>query len=173
MVYFLFQEIQNGLEEFSIKFHLFANVVCDRGINIIKALETSNIEPVHCLAHRLNNMLNRCFLSNSERKKSNQQTTTQLVHEQNLFLSSDDENSCHSSDDENIPVKNYANVSKIRKQKRENIKTTRYPIDNFDVNCNEVKHLHDLPAEALSIIQTIKYIKSIVTYVKKVSNSIF
>ncbi|CAF4919519.1 unnamed protein product [Rotaria sp. Silwood1] len=40
-------------------------------------------------------------------------------------------------------------------------------IDTNSMNYNEVKSLNDLPADALSFIQTIKHIKSVVKYVKK------
>jgi hypothetical protein len=163
--------MQHALEEFDLKFHLFANVVCDRGSNILKALRESNIEPVHCLAHRLDNILNRCFLSNSKSTKTNQQTTTHLTPEQNLLLSIDDENSCHSSDDENVPVKNYSIVSKTRKPKKKLVKAVQKQIGD-DIDHIKIRSLSDFPAEVLLIVQTIKSIKSIVKYVKKVSNLI-
>jgi hypothetical protein len=112
-------------------------------------------------------------LSNSNRKKLDQQTTTQIVHEQNLLLSSEDENSCHSSDDENVPVKTYSIVSKAKQSKKKQGKAVKNQTINGDIDHSKVKHLNDLPAEALSIVQTIKSIKAIVKYVKKVSNPIF
>ena len=100
--------MQNALEEFGIKFELFGNVVCDRGSNIIKALRESHIEPVHCLAHGMNNILNKCFLTNDKSTKNNQQSSRSVAQDQYLLHSSDDENSCHSSDDESVPIKNYS-----------------------------------------------------------------
>ncbi|CAF3669367.1 unnamed protein product [Rotaria sp. Silwood1] len=163
----IINEMQNALNEFGIKFHLFANVVCDRGSNFIKALQTLNIEPIHCLAHRMNNILNRCFLSDFKSTKNKQERNAQLIHEQNILFSSDDENSCHSSDDENVPINNYSVVSKTQKSKKKHIKNLPNQIDTNSMNYNEVKSLNDLPADALSFIQTIKHIKSVVKYVKK------
>jgi len=67
------------------------------------------------------------------------------------------------------PIRLYQKQNNQKKQG----KAVKNQTINGDIDHSKVKHLNDFPAEALSIVQTIKSIKAIVKYVKKVSNPIF
>ena len=130
--------------------------VCDRGSNLKKALEKYTI--VHCVAHRLNNVLQQTFYQ-AEMNKIRKDVAfgdnyiDPVEDEDDLISESEGEEIGDSFDDEElIDKQNKAfNVSKI---------STR-------INPNNT--IAQLPGDAKRVLTTIIYCKQLVKYIKKVN----
>jgi len=144
-----------------------ANIMCDRGSNFVKCFK--NYDPLHCYAHRLNNIIKKCFFQNNKKRAidtllSHLMTTTSATVVHNTSSSSDDD-SCDEVDDEVVPsIK--LKLKRITNGNKKRIKKTNSSfsfIDHMKLN------ISDIPNEARAYLTILKEVKHIVKYVKKVS----
>lgn len=144
--------------------------VCDRGSNIIKALDGCRI--VHCFPHRLNNILKRTFYSAGTREKiqkrkekqtaNNNQNDT--IYPWNDSMGNDDD-SLMDYDDRD------SNDSDVEDDFILNDRTVELALRGL-VSPPEVDHINileqDLPYYANQILTTIVHSKQLCRYVKRV-----
>ncbi|CAF5128455.1 unnamed protein product, partial [Rotaria sp. Silwood1] len=90
--------------------------VCDRGSNLIKALEDYQV--VHCFPYRLNNVLKRTFYSaGTKEKKQRKQRKESLKKNQN----NDQFNWNNSNDDDNVCLTYYDDRDSSESETDDNI----------------------------------------------------
>ena len=121
------------------------NFVCDRGSNFIKALK--DFSPLYCSAHRLNNVLKKCFFQSKNSRLSRISVTPSTITDVSESTSSSDD------DDEFI-------VLSTRMLKKKTTVTNGSLQMEFD----------RIPESAKDVIRTIDSSKKLVRYVKKVAS---
>ncbi|CAF4120577.1 unnamed protein product, partial [Rotaria sordida] len=131
------------------------NVMCDRGSNFVKCFKY--YDPLHCYAHRLNNVIKKCFFQNQKKRTtdasaSNYITPATTVAVNDILNSSNDEDSCDEADDEYVPS------IKLKSKRKSNINTSRtrktnssmLAVDHMKLNVSE------LPIEAREYLIKLK-----------------
>jgi len=143
-----------------------SNIMCDRGSNFVKCFKY--YDPLHCYAHRLNNVIKKCFFQNQKKRttdasSSNHITTATTVIVNDILNSSDDD-SCDEADDEYVPSiklkskrKSSINTSRAKKTK-----SSMLVVDHMKLDVSEI------PIEAREYLVKLKEVKHIIKYVKKV-----
>ncbi|CAF3719510.1 unnamed protein product [Adineta steineri] len=152
------QVIEEGLALYDLQPFMFDIIwVCDRGSNLKKALEKYNV--VHCIAHRLNNTLQKTFyqLETSKAKKDVAFGDYYI----NPVDDEDDQISSGDSEEENVPFDD-DDVRLIDRLTRSVNQTTVAPSRN-----NATTTLAQLPSEAKRALVTIIHTKELVKYIKK------
>jgi hypothetical protein len=141
------------------------NLCSDRGSNVVKCFKP--FRPIHCYAHRINNVLSRGFFRTDKSKKTKQPLSSARTSkdESSESSTSEGELECHESDDECIPS------IKIKKTKKIN---TSFTTDN--TNSRKINHMQlklvDIPIEAQALIEQISKVKKLIKYIKKVSTTL-
>jgi hypothetical protein len=140
----------------------------DRGANFVKAFATYN--PLYCFGHRLNNILKICFFQQQKKKKkqhdasSTTNNPTIVIQKPNVIPVLPDENLSSDTDselseleeEEELNVLNGDALIKFQKKKKSDTTAQKMLVE-------------DIPFEAKKIILLLKQTKSLVKYVKQVS----
>ncbi|CAF1284179.1 unnamed protein product [Rotaria magnacalcarata] len=145
------------------------NIMCDRGSNFVKCFKCYN--PLHCYAHRLNNVIKKCFFQNGLKRTIDKSSiacttaTTSSITTCNDILHSSDDDSCDEADDDYVPS---FKIKSKRKTKSHNSRVKRTNssfsmIDHVKLDASEI------PIEAREYLVKLKEVKHIIKYVKKVS----
>ncbi|CAF1508392.1 unnamed protein product [Adineta ricciae] len=77
----IFMEMGKALERFDIFDLTQVTFVSDRGANFVKALQ--HFQAYSCTAHRLNNIVKRCFFINEAKKNEEDSTSTEVSFDDN------------------------------------------------------------------------------------------
>jgi hypothetical protein len=142
------------------------NIMCDRGSNFVKCFKYYN--PLHCYAHRLNNIIKKCFFQTQKKRTTDASasncTTTATAISVNDILNSSDEDSCDEADDEYVPS------IKLKSKRKPNANSSRKGKRNSSMSfVDHVKlDVSDIPIEAREYLIKLKEVKHIIKYVKKV-----
>lgn len=141
------------------------NIMCDRGSNFIKCFKYYN--PLHCYAHRINNVIKKCFFQNGKKPTADASlsscTKTTTAFAVSNVLSSSDEDSCDEADDEYVPS------IKLKVKRKTKANNTRASKSNSSSLIDHMKlDVSDIPIEAREYLIKLKEIKHIIRYVKKV-----
>jgi len=147
--------------------------VCDRGSNLLKALEDYQV--VNCFAHRLNNVLKRTFYSAAtqdkvERKRRNKsfnktQNNTHSTwndfagNDDDPLMDYDDRDSSESESDDDV-ILDEKSVELALRSLSSSSSTERNLVNILE---------QDLPPYAAQILAIIKRCKQLCCYVKRVS----
>ncbi|CAF0849633.1 unnamed protein product [Rotaria sordida] len=152
--------LKKNLMDFNIHNLSSVNLCSDRGSNFVKCFK--QFRPIHCYAHRINNILARTFFKSDQSKKSKQFSSSLLAlkDESSESSASEGELECHESDDESIPS------MKIKKTKKVNTSFTTNNTNYRKINHMQLK-LVDIPIEAQALIEQISKAKKLVKYIKK------
>lgn len=118
--------------------------MCDRGSNFIRGLR--DYSPIYCYAHRLNNILKRCFWQ-TKRQRINRTSPMPTTTFNTSDLSS-------SSDDEDEPM----------------ISTTIFDLQRID-RTYASRENDPIPECVVEILKTIDHSKKLVRYIRRVSSS--
>jgi hypothetical protein len=162
LFFFFFKAIQKALEPFGIYDLSKLSFMCDRGTNLVKALQ--NYETLFCFAHRINNVLKRGFFQlKSNQKATNSSATTQTTASSTTTSGKIDSDESSSSTEEEEEIIKPTKQIKIKTKKPK-----KDPKSSTVVNDPMKLKLTDLPTKAQEIIETIKQCKKLVRYIKKV-----
>jgi hypothetical protein len=141
------------------------NIMCDRGSNFVKCFK--HYGPLHCFAHRLNNLLKKCFFQYGKKRRAAAGSKIQTATAIAAFLDEDDsseDDSCYDTDDDDIPS------IKLKPTKRE---TANNLLSNKRSASSQINHVtldvSEVPPEARDYLEKLKEVKRIIKYVKKVS----
>ncbi len=132
--------------------------VCDRGSNLKKALEKFNV--VHCIAHRLNNVLQKTFYQ----AETNKAKKGIAFGDYYLDPVEDEDDQISQSDSEEEEDVSFDDDKLIDKRTRSVNHTTTAPSRN-----NATNVLAQLPSEAKRALVTVIHSKELVKYIKKVN----
>ncbi|CAF4188990.1 unnamed protein product [Rotaria sp. Silwood2] len=154
--------LRKNLMDFNIHDLSSVNFCSDRGSNFVKCLK--QFCPVHCYAHRINNILSRTFFGKDHSKKMKQFLSSIPTSKDENYesSSSEDDSECHESDDESIPTMKMKKTKKVNASSMFTTDSTAYK----KINHIQLK-LVDLPSEAQAIVEQIYKAKKLVKYIKK------
>lgn len=131
--------------------------MCDRGSNLKKALEKFSV--VHCIAHRLNNTLQKIFFQAETMKAKVDVAFGEYYLD--VIDDEDDQISENASEDEEEQI----DVNQLIGKRNQSVNyTSTVPGRN-----NATATLAQLPIDAKRILVTIIHCKQLVQYVKKVN----
>jgi hypothetical protein len=151
--------IEEGLSLYDLQPFMYDIIwVCDRGSNLKKALEKFTV--VHCIAHRLNNILQKIFYQ-AETNKAKKDVAfgeyyVDLVEDEDDLISGSDSEEVNASDDDDEKL--------IDKR----TKTINYTTATSSKK-NATSTLSQLPSDAKRALVTIIHCKELVRYIKKVN----
>lgn len=130
--------------------------VCDRGSNLKKALEKFHV--VHCVGHRLNNVLQKVFYQAETAKAKKDvafgESYLNVIEEDDEISESENEEN-EDEDDEKLVDKRTRSINYSSTASTRNNPTTT---------------LAQLPPDAKRILVTIIHCKELVRYIKKVNS---
>lgn len=130
--------------------------VCDRGSNLKKALEKFTV--VHCVAHRLNNVLQHTFYQDAINK------TKKDVVFGDYYIEHDEDEDDESSDNETEEIEEFCEDEELidKRTKAINYASTATG------RTNPTTSLAQLSADAKRVLATIIQCKELVKHIKKV-----
>ena len=144
--------------------------VCDRGSNLVKALEDFKV--IHCFPHRMNNVLKRTFYSagteerkgkrrrmlNNKKKNDDPMISIDSIIDDDPLLDFDDRDSSDSESEDDIVL---------------DAKTVDMALRNLSSSSPERDYINipeqNLPLHASQLLATIVRCKQLCCYVKRVS----
>ncbi|CAF3158582.1 unnamed protein product [Rotaria socialis] len=130
--------------------------VCDRESNLKKALEKYTV--VHCVAHRLNKVLQQTFYQAEMNKVKND-----VTFGDNYIDSAEDEDDQMSESESEEIEESFDDEELIDKQ------TKAFNVSKISSSINPSATLSQLSADAKRVLVTIIHCKQLVKYIKKVN----
>lgn len=170
------QVIEEQLKAYDLFEHIdLITFVTDRGSNFVCALRQFKV--LHCVAHRLNNVLKRAFYQQPKKKKKEKNTPNKTISKiivetettpSKTMRKTTTTTSMHSS-----PEFVSAQYPVVIDDRCDSDSTDTTSDDNDDEEGVFIDYstttIENLSSSAKHVLQTIKDCKSLVTYVKKVS----
>lgn len=139
------QVLETEMKRFGVDDLTTTTIVCDQGANFLKGFR--HLYPITCYGHKLNNVLKRSFFQ----------------HQKQLSISSSDFNEkCSSSDEEEVDSVLYMSSKPVRTNK------SNVHAKVIEVPAMKMK-LIDAPLAVQQLIKTIVECKSLAKYIKKVN----
>ena len=172
------QVIEQQMRSYDLLVHMdLITFVTDRGSNFVCALRQFKV--LHCVAHRLNNVLKRAFYQQPKKKKREKvtpnKTISKVIIETETTPSKTMKRTTTTTSMQSSPEFILPSYLDVRDEHYDSDSTDTTSDDDDDHHqCIFIDYstttIENLPSSAKHVLQTIKDCKSLVTYVKKVSD---